>query len=128
MRVFIFYVCIHLPMVMVPSCCAFTKSTCMLYIVASLEFNIPPPSSGNAWSFSVTKKKKKKSCLLIPTCHTSQSSIIKMSSAEVNVTNSCAAAPWTVNNSCLSSSAEQIIQKDGAKTLSKVGIRVVGIS
>ena len=58
----------------------------------------------------------------IRTCHTSQSSIIQMSPAEVNVSNSCTCAPWTVDNPCLPSSAEQIIQEDGAKSLSKVGI------
>ena len=45
-----------------------------------------------------------------------------MSPAEVDVPNSCTGASWAVDNPCLSSSAEQVIQEDGAKTLSKVGI------
>ena len=51
-----------------------------------------------------------------------------MSPAEVNITNSCSGAPWTVDNPCLPSSAEQIIQEDGTKSLSKVGIVIVGIA
>ena len=59
---------------------------------------------------------------LVRTLYTSQSSIIKMSPTEVNIPNSCTGAPWTVDNSCLPSSAEQVIQEYGAKPLSKVGI------
>ena len=59
---------------------------------------------------------------LVRTLYTSQSSIIKMSPTEINIPNSCAGAPWTVNNPCLSSCAKQVIQEDWTKTLSKVGI------
>ena len=59
---------------------------------------------------------------LVRTLYTSQSSIIKMSPTEVNIPNSCTGASWTVNNPCLSSSTEQVIQEYGAKSLSKVGI------
>ena len=66
--------------------------------------------------------------ITVHTLNTSKSSIIKMSPAGVNITNSCSGAPWTVDNPCLPSSAEQIIQEDGAKSLSKVRIGVVGVS
>ena len=66
--------------------------------------------------------------VLVFTLLASQSSIIKVATAKVVSPNSLAETSWTVDNPCLSSSAEQVIQEDGTKSLSKVGIIVVGIS
>ena len=56
------------------------------------------------------------------TLHTSHTSIIKVAKTEIICSNSLTSRPWTVNKSCLSSSTQQIIQKDGASAMAKVGI------
>ena len=63
--------------------------------------------------------------LVVLTCGTSYTGIFTMASwTEIISPNSLASRPWTVNNSCLSSSTQQVIQKDGTSATAKVGIGV----
>jgi len=54
--------------------------------------------------------------------HTSHTSIIRVARAEIIGPYSLTGAPGTVNESCLRSSAEQVIQEDGTSTTAKVCI------
>ena len=65
------------------------------------------------------------SCLVVLTCGTSHTSIFTMASwAEVICPNSLTGRPWTVDKSCLRTSTQQVIKKDGASATAKVSIGV----